>query len=288
MKNWLNMFVLMTCAFIALELLVGFEVLGVGITVALAAAFVMSGLPHGAMDLWISRDAGYWASWGTFAAFHIAYIACAALCFLLFSVWEPLALLAFLSFSIVHFSEDWPETIPRPVCLLLSFCTIALPFLAHPQDVADIFSVMIGQESAQTQANLDGLSQYLPMVITASLGSVAVLDWRQLTLPIAVFAGAFFLPPLIFFGLYFALWHSPLHLYRHADLIGSASRKSVLVAYAFIAAGIAGAITLLALPSITSLSISDHIIRIIFWSLAALTVPHMILLSRTGIPINRS
>ncbi len=259
-----------------------------GITVALAAAFVMSGLPHGAMDLWISRDAGYWASWGTFAAFHIAYVACAALCFLLFSVWEPLALLAFLGFSIVHFSEDWPETIPRPVCLLLSFCTIALPFLAHPQDVADIFSVMIGQESAQTQANLDGLSQYLPMVIVASLGSVAVLDWRQLILPIAVFAGAFFLPPLIFFGLYFALWHSPLHLYRHADLVGSTSRKSILIAYAFIAAGIAGAITLFALPAITSLSISDHIIRIIFWSLAALTVPHMILLSKTGIPINRS
>ncbi|MEO1657852.1 MAG: Brp/Blh family beta-carotene 15,15'-dioxygenase [Pseudomonadota bacterium] len=277
-----------TGAFISLELFVGFDALGVGLTVALAASFIMSGLPHGALDLWISRDAGYWRSWHSFAAFHVIYIACAAACFFLFSVWESLALLAFLVFSIVHFSDDWSETLPRSVRLLLSFSTIALPFLAHPQDVADIFSVMIGQDAGRTQTDLDGLSQYLPTVATASLGAVAVLDWRQLTLPVAVFAGALFLPPLIFFGLYFAVWHSPLHLRRHADLIATPSRRSVLVAYAFGAAAIAAGITIVALPAISSLSISEHVIRMIFWGLAALTVPHMILLSQVGTLTKRS
>ncbi|MEM6746064.1 MAG: Brp/Blh family beta-carotene 15,15'-dioxygenase [Pseudomonadota bacterium] len=285
MKAWLNVFVSISVVFILVEWIVGFEALGVGVTVGIAAAFVLSGLPHGAMDLWISRRAGYWTSWRTFAAFHALYIACAALCFLLFSVWGSLALLAFLAFSIVHFSDDWSDTIPRPVRLLLSISTITLPFLAHPQDVADIFSVMLGQEDGRTEADLEALSQYLPTVIMASLGAVAVIDWRALALPATVFAGALFLPPLIFFGLYFAVWHSPLHLKRHADLIASPSRLSVLIAYAFIAACFAAAVTAVTLPAIVSLSVSDHIIRMIFWGLAALTVPHMILLAKTGVPM---
>ncbi|MEM7741776.1 MAG: Brp/Blh family beta-carotene 15,15'-dioxygenase [Pseudomonadota bacterium] len=283
----MNVFVVVSIALIIVEMIVGFDALGIGVMVGIAAAFILSGLPHGAMDLWISRRAGYWKSWPTFVAFHLVYVACAAVCFLIFSVWESLALLAFLVFSIVHFADDWDETIPHAVRLLLSFSAITLPFLSHPHEVANIFSVMLGQDKSATEAELGSLSQYLPMVLVGSLGAVAMIDWRQLILPATVFAGAFFLPPLIFFGVYFAVWHSPLHLHRHADLIASKTQRSVLVAYALVAALLAGTITVFAIPAITSLSIADHIIRMIFWSLAALTVPHMILLARTGVPMKQ-
>ncbi|MEO1041349.1 MAG: Brp/Blh family beta-carotene 15,15'-dioxygenase [Pseudomonadota bacterium] len=263
----------------------GFDVLGIGVMVGIAIAFILTGFPHGAMDLWISHRAGYWRSWPSFVVFHLIYVACAALCFMVFSVWESLALLAFLAFSIVHFADDWDDSLPQAVRLLLSFSAITLPFIAHPIEVANIFGVMLGEGSSATQAELGSLNQYLPMVLVGSLGAVAVIDWRQLPLPATVFAGAFFLPPLIYFGLYFALWHSPLHLHRHADLITSKSKRTVLVAYALVAAVMAGTVTTLAMPAISSLSIADHIIRMIFWGLAALTVPHMILLARTGAPI---
>lgn len=260
------------------ELWLGLDGMPPAVLATLSVAVIAAGVPHGALDLWISRSEGMWSGWRSFFGFHAAYIACAGAAFAAFMAYPALALLVFLVLSIVHFAGDWDRQLPHGLRLVLGFLTLALPFAAHPNDVAAIFGVLLGGFDAETDTSVAGLQQHLPQVMLASIGAVAIADWRQLPLAVAVFASAVLLPPLVFFGLYFAFWHSPEHLRRHGALLQSRSQRRVLFIYSVLAAGLAAGLVGVTFPRDAGLGMPDHLVRVTFWGLAAFTVPHMILL----------
>ena len=105
------------------------------------------------------------------------------------------------------------------------------------------------------------------------------LGWAGLEL-IAITLLAWVLPPLIFFTIYFCGLHSPRHALEVVRHYGIEPLEAVLVSALFTLMAVIFASVFFI--SGESGAVDDKSIRIIFVGLAALTVPHMILLSRAS------
>ena len=105
----------------------------------------------------------------------------------------------------------------------------------------------------------------------------------------------YMLSPLAGFAFYFCMVHTPRHLLRvwgHLDRQNFKRRSMVPMALGFTCASwVAGGIALWMIP--LAMSADEHLLRVIFIGLAALTVPHMLLvdglfrrqqLARMGMP----
>ena len=73
----------------------------------LAALALVGGLPHGALDPWISHRAGSWCGWRGALGWHARYVAIATLVVGAFIIVPTLALAGFLVLAVTHFADDW-------------------------------------------------------------------------------------------------------------------------------------------------------------------------------------
>ena len=242
------------------------------------------GLPHGALDAFIAKQAGHWRTRLEFSTFVLIYLAIAIGIFGLWLLVPVLALPAFLLMSAWHFGEDWHGNSGANNALQRWFfggAVVSLPSLFHGQEVAAIYAILAHTNVpwlAQIQGWLAPLLALSLLVMTHdSLGNTPGLGWRWTEL-LALCASAAVLPPLLYFALYFCCLHSPSHFFS----VLSAARK-----HQRLEAGIhglvftIGALVLLgmlyhwALPGLSFNSASLHLV---FVGLAALTVPHILLL----------
>jgi Brp/Blh family beta-carotene 15,15'-monooxygenase len=90
---------------------------------------------------------------------------------------------------------------------------------------------------------------------------------------------ALVLPPLVYFVAYFCFLHSPRHLIEAARLVGIGSPEQVIVrALPITCVTVIGA--MIAVYLLPSMPLSTATIQVVFIGLAALTVPHMLLVER--------
>lgn len=259
----------------------------------LAAAVVVFGLPHGALDLNLVRGATN-GSWMTLAA-SIGLYLLAAGAVLAVWVWAPVAaLLGFLLIAVIHFGLGDTEDLNGPqraveVVARGGFAGIA-PLVFHPSTTRDLFALLVGPNStAALDSALATISS--PAALVWILCLVAALLWRalqhrsgwiaacaELILTTAVFA---VFHPLAAFLLYFCFVHSVRHI---ADLgaarfpanAGHAARWLLRESAPFTVATILLAAIIWLLFARSS-AYDETMIRTIFWGLSALTVPHMLL-----------
>ena len=248
----------------------------------LGSLVLILGLPHGALDLWIARRAGLWGRGGGFWAFHLGYLALAGLVVLGFVAAPVLALGGFLALSVWHFADDWPG-LPRPVRIACAAGIVLVPTLFHPEEVGAIFRAVTG-----TDAAVPGRMPYTGGLVAAWLLAgglaLAVASDRRAAVEIAVTAAlAAALPPLVFFATYFTLLHGPRHLMKHGGLIAGPQAKLVLGAYTALAFVLIAGLGL-ALRRIEPGGLDEGVLRAVFVGLAALTVPHALLLDRHARP----
>lgn len=247
--------------------------------VLLASAVLLLGLPHGAMDLFIARQAGLWTGWRTFISFHLIYLAIAGLTVLGFLLAPVPALALFLLASIWHFSDDWPG-LPRTIRLAGACAIVVLPVISDPIGVGLLF-----RSITSTNAPLPEQVPYplllMSIWIVAGAILIAARHDRRAAFEIATVSMlAIFLPALLFFASYFVLLHSPRHLLRNANSMAGVSPRVILFGYTAISILIVALLTI-TMPT-SKPEVSDLVLRGLFIGLAALTTPHMILLEYRG------
>ena len=242
----------------------------------LAPAVAILGLPHGAFDLTLAER--IWRLRGApgVLAFLLAYLALAGAVLALWLAAPGAALVAFLAYSGWHFAADWDDEGPA-WRIAGGLGTLGAPALASPGEVAAIFAILAGPEAGDLAAR--GLAVAGAAGLGAGLFAALTRPARLAGIEIAALWGAaVLLPPLVYFVAYFCFLHSPRHL---TDVLaGLAERRR-----AFAQAGAITAVTLTGAGA-ALLWLDAHgppdeaILQVVFVGLAALTVPHMLLVDR--------
>lgn len=260
----------------ALWLALGAAPLPGGAVLALAGLVLILGLPHGALDLWIARRSGLWGQQGGFVRFHAAYLVLAGAVAAAFVLAPALSLAAFLALSLWHFADDW-RALPLPVRLSGASVIVAVPTLFHTSAVAGIFRIVTGGDVAMPAALPPSAIAALALLVAGAVGAAFTCD-RKAGIELCAIAGlGALLPPLVFFAAYFTLLHGPRHMMRHGALIAGRRARLVLVLYTLAALGIVAALGFV-LAQGGEPSPSEGAIRALFVGLAALTVPHALLI----------
>jgi Brp/Blh family beta-carotene 15,15'-monooxygenase len=253
----------------------------------LAVLVVVLGLPHGALDPWIAELAGLMGTRARRVAFNLSYVVLAAAVTTVWTLAPALTLLMFLVISAWHFSGDWGEGVGRLWRWLTGSLLLLLPIGFHTAEVAEIFELLSGERGAGLALRLSIPGLWL-ILATAVVSVVSVFrgQWRTSIEFLALLVLAITAPPLVYFALYFCLLHSPRHLFGYFKMAGSTQRVRLIRMTVVYSAGS----LLLAVPLVwlwSDLGTESLLIRVTFIGLAALTVPHMILLGLANSKRNR-
>lgn len=251
--------------------------------IVLGALILLLGVPHGAFDTIFA-----WKLYGihtplAWLSFVLLYLLLAA-CVVALWMFAPIVfLIGFLLISLVHFSGDPMEGTPLLTRLLYGGSVLILPALFYSEEMARLFGMLVGADAAGTVLPSLRLLAWiwLPCVILAvalrakdqllgalEIGSVVVLSVTA--------------PPLISFTLFFCGMHSARHILRTIDYSGRASKRLLLVAGLLPMIGVL-IVSAAAWYFLKGVPLEARIIEIVFVGLAALTVPHMILVERVRI-----
>ncbi|MHA7809247.1 MAG: Brp/Blh family beta-carotene 15,15'-dioxygenase [Marinobacter adhaerens] len=251
------------------------------------------GVSHGGADPWIVRRlTGAKQSHQT--AVLMVYVLASAIFLGLVWLSPVTALLVFLTVSIWHFgftdeaylSRDHSKTL-----LWLSGSTpVVGPMLGHPDQTAELFAWLIAHDAPAVIEVVTFAGPVLALLWLIGLGALILRKSQSLS------GGAFselilvaialvLLPPLLAFTFYFCLVHTVRHFISIAQTsfidqsipkqIASLARKVWPATLAAIALALAGWLLLLFWQPESELLIQS--VRVLFWGLAALTLPHCLL-----------
>jgi Brp/Blh family beta-carotene 15,15'-monooxygenase len=242
----------------------------------LAAAVAFAGLPHGALDPWVARRAALWRTAHGAAAFHVAYVLAATAVLIAWQVAPAGCLAAFLALSAWHFGGDWAAS--PVVRTVLGTALFALPAWRWLSDVAAIFGALAGDGGAAIAGALAALGPWLGVAVLAlAVASIRrapghAAEW------LALGALALVVPPLAYFAAYFCALHSVRHLrLLAAQAAPSVRPRLAAIAAIYTALALMGAALAWAwLADGAGAGWSDDLLRVVFIGLAALTVPHMV------------
>lgn len=247
--------------------------------IILGIVIALLGLPHGALDPWIAERLGFNNTPQQRFLFNAGYLALAALV-VLFWWWFPaLSLIIFLSISAWHFSADWMPSLSMPTRLIAGALLLLMPIGFHTEAVETIFQQLSGTEGGKLADTL-ALPAWLlgSTMVLMTAATVWKRQWQTSLEFFTLAALAYFTPPLLYFTLYFCLLHSPRHLYGVFSTAPTAVHPRLIRMMAFYTLA-----TLLLLGVLwwlwPSLPVNTLILKFIFIGLAAVTVPHMVLIA---------
>ena len=248
--------------------------------IALGIAVSVLGLPHGAIDTYIAWQNGLWLSPSGLAAFTGVYL---LITFFVIGAWVVLPVLSlsvFLIISAWHFGTDAnaQNFAERWLFGSLVFC---LPALFHPIDVANLYEMLSGP-LARNIVSITRAWAPISAIIVILMICTQLSDRPQRRKDIATILGliafAWALPPLVYFAIYFCALHSPTHFCRVIKLIPASDRRRAVmhtIVFTVITLTLAG----LSLNMLFGeLPVEQSVVQIVFVGLAALTVPHMVLI----------
>ena len=257
---------------------------------AAIAAILLIGVPHGGFDGAIARHIGWPKGLIPWLGFHLAYIALAGLVLLLWWFMPLFSLAIFLGLSALHFGAsdiadigtDWLPWAAHGglVCLAIPNFQATL--------VTPLFALLIGTDNAV--ALINGISvlfaPWLVIVIAYWVYAYFHRQYRKSALSLLLLIVlAYLLPPLVSFSLYFCLWHSRGHLRRLWRGLQETERYST--------AREATVYTVTAWASLAVVfyflqdSPAQSLTQVTFIGLAALTLPHMLLVDYASSSMRR-
>ena len=202
-----------------------------------------------------------------------------------------IALVAFLLLSIWHFGyTDATFLGLQSSQLLLWLCgslPIIGPVVGHPEQTSELFAWLIAYDPQRVLLVLKpvgvGLAAlWLLGFILMAYRHYEQLQWRVVSELVLVATALLLLPPLLAFAFYFCVVHSIRHFLSVAqEGLGRAELKSTLGFLVRKAAPATIGALVLAVTAWLILTVFDpgsdllvEAIRVMFWALAALTLPH--------------
>ena len=267
-----------------MDLVSGLLDLGVWNLIGLAG-IVLIGLPHGALDGAVAMHLGLVDKFSTMARFVIIYVGLAGLVVGAWIIAPSLSLIVFLTISMLHFGAGdarhgegilrFAETLAHGGLAIVGISQF------HRSEADEIFYYLINQDTAMVWLAINVLTVAVIVAIIACVSQAAKdVKWSATTLELLILGIVYALvPPLLGFAIYFCLVHSARHFRRILSTIkatvdfSNIKNQTILFTTAsWIAAGIAFRMFAdFADPGPT-------VLRITFIGLAALTVPHMLLI----------
>jgi beta-carotene 15,15'-dioxygenase len=241
---------------------------------------VALGVPHGALDTIFARQLyNVKTAWG-WAGFIGLYVALAGLVVGLWFVAPFLFLVGFLVISLAHFSGDLADTATLLLRTVYGGSIIVLPTLLHADEVSQIFSFLVDHDAAKLAVSILQLLTWPWLAALVLFASDQIRKNAFVSLEVTcVGLLAVTAPPLIAFTIYFCCMHSARHIMR-TFYYSDKSSLHLLVASAI---GPMAGVILLSLGASVALSdipLDARLTQIVFIGLAALTVPHMVLVEQ--------
>ena len=249
-------------------------------TAVLATLIFFLGIPHGAFDVVFAKRLYRLVSLPQWALFCLAYVALAAVVVGFWWVVPAAFLSAFLLVSAFHFSGDLDAGARVMLRFWYGGSMLVFPAWMHEADVARLFGYLVNSDfSAQLAGFLNGLALPWCAGLCVTLLFQQRRQWATTLEVIAVAVLATAAPPLLGFTVYFCIMHSARHAIRTRRFAADLRWRDLLKkAIAPMAACLLAGVALW--PSLSGMSFDAAITRALFVGLAALTVPHMVLIER--------
>ena len=254
---------------------------------------MMIGLPHGALDGAVAMTVGYGKRLQDIFKFSVIYILIALLVVIVWMVIPIFSLTLFMLISMIHFGLG-DHNAAKPLAKYIQvIChgglVVALIPIIHFAEVEPIFLTLTGAVHPAQLSSLWGL-----LIVLGGVFALAALGYAILAIRDKALRGRFMeflglglalavLPPLTGFALYFSFVHTPRHIrgvvkavIRHNKKTADAETRilPLTIVFTVITWAVAGLILMFKPDDI---AFSDAVLRLIFIGLAALTVPHMML-----------
>lgn len=248
--------------------------------IVVAVLILVLGVPHGALDTIFAKELYGIRTLSGWLQFSLLYLLLAALVVGLW-LWQPgLFLLGFLAISAAHFSGDPLQGVPWPARLFYGGSVILLPTIGHAQEIGRLFGLLVGDATATPLVPwLRWLAwPWLVGLALASLWQTRHDFWTALEMAAAGIL-AIVAPPLVSFVVFFCGMHSARHILRTMNFSGRSSWRYVAGAALLPMAGVLAGSTL-AWVFLRDTALDARVVQVVFVGLAALTVPHMVLVER--------
>jgi len=244
---------------------------------------VLIGLPHGAFDGAIANHLGAGRSFAATAKFIASYCAAAALIIAIWIIFPAITLALFLIISMIHFGRGDASAKSGPVFMTQVLLHGGLPIFGiiyfQQSSVIPLFDALTN--GASDLAIL--ISKIMVPVLGLMAGLYGLMAFRDASLRarfaefILLAVVIAILPPLVSFALYFCIIHTGRHMRRIWHVLASTISPKGLYRQA---AGFTLASWLVGGAAFLWLENGDldaALLQVVFIGLAALTVPHMIL-----------
>ena len=254
------------------------------LTLIALAAVVIIGLPQWALDGANASQLGMSPNLLSLIRFLVLYIAAAAVVVGAWMVAPVICLLAFLVISMLHFGmgdvragNGWQGMLEA---LAHGGLVVAGISHMHREEVDVIFGYLVDGNTLLVWQGLEIIAIFVAVALLfCMVQGVINRRWRgglaELVILGAIFA---FTPPLVGFAIYFCLVHTPRHVRAIlASVSSGVSRRLILsqVVLFSVASWVAGGLAFWLLLGAETAEAA--LMRVVFIGLAALTVPHMIL-----------
>lgn len=245
---------------------------------------IIAGIPHGAADGLVARRVGLARGWIRALAYYAGYLASVLLVLLAWQLAPVPGLAIFLIISWLHFglgdaSPTRRASLANQVLAHGGLVAVVIP-VAHPDAVSGLFEILSGSGSHRVLDVLQWAG--FPLWCLATLAYLVQDGLKPSSGPfeVLVLAGiCLMLPPLWAFAIYFCLVHSVRHFRQLAMLF----RASPEVKHGWLEIAILSVLAWLMIVAValwleTPLTLDNAFVKATFVVVAALTVPHMILI----------
>jgi Brp/Blh family beta-carotene 15,15'-monooxygenase len=275
-------FYLSICTLAIIATLINLDMSSDNLIIMLALAVIFLGLPHGALDFAVAKSMNFVPSISLAIRFIAVYMGIAALSIIFWVYMPEAALVIFLSISVFHFSADWRLSLPFLSRLGLASSLICGPSVFHSSTVTDLFTaLLVTAEAANWIVQGMRLTFYIGTLfflyyVIRSLFRKKSQDVWQYIEWLTIIFSSLILSPLVHFGLYFCLLHSPKHLQDVGVELGVSIKRAVIISLPFVILTIIlGAVMY---EFFGNDKLSNDLLRWIFIGLFGLTVSHMVLI----------
>ncbi len=246
-------------------------------------AVVFIGLPHGAMDGALAAHFGWMESKRKAVTFLLVYVAIAALVVGFWFVAPAISFIIFLAISMFHFGKGDVSGMNKQFTAIESLARGGLVIAGisqfHASDADSIFQALVGSDTDLVWLFLDAA---LAITIACFGITLATKKGQErgtffgeiagLTLIFAI------LPPLVGFSIYFCLVHSMRHFATMRAMLTDTISKLQITRTTVLLSAICWAVGLVVLAQQSNnVGVEPALLQVVFIGLAALTVPHMML-----------
>ena len=246
----------------------------------LIPAIVILGLPHGALDLSIAQALWPLIGWQGKARFISAYMGLTLLVIGLWNLFPGPALFGFLIYSAFHFSSDWggEDNLLR---ITGGVTTVGAPALFWQDDVGAIFAYLAPVPAANLAALSLAIAGGVALILFVSLTIMRPEVRVKATVEHAIiWIAAVCLSPLVYFVIYFCSLHSVRHFTSALASLENQRHALRIAGLLTCITVFGGFIGFIILQRHDAAMMEQSILQIVFIGIAALTVPHMLLVDR--------